>query len=472
MQKIRYPAAALLAAVALAPAAADETPKAESETAAVAAPVSYFRSVRPILQRSCQGCHQPARPSGKVVLTSHEDVLASGKKDDPVIVPGKPDESPLLIEVLPVDGDPPSMPKDGEALPPHEVELIRRWIAEGATDDTPASARYVAASAERPPVYASPPVLTSLDFSPDGSLLAVSGYHEVLLHRADGSGLVDRLIGLSERIESAVFSPDGSLLAVTGGSPGRLGEVQIWDVASRKLKTSVAVTYDTLYGACWSPDGKLVSFGCADNSLRAVEAATGKQVLFQGAHNDWVLDTAFSTDSSHLISVSRDRSMKLIKVDTEQFIDNITSITPGALKGGLMAIDRHPSKDELLAAGADGVPKIYRMHREKARQIGDDFNLVRAFEGLPGRVFDADYSKDGARIVCGSSSDGTGEVRVYKEDDGKLLWKLALPTAIYTVAFSADGKRVAAGGFDGLVRLIDAEKGEVVREFVPVPRSF
>ena len=45
---------------------------------------------------------------------------------------------------------------------------------------------------------------------------------------------------------------------------------------------------------------------------------------------DWVLATAFSTDDSHLVSVGRDRSMKLIKVATQQFIDNITSITPGA----------------------------------------------------------------------------------------------------------------------------------------------
>ena len=33
----------------------------------------------------------------------------------------------------------------------------------------------------------------------------------------------------------------------TGGSPGRLGEVQIWDIAERKLRVAVPVTYDTVY---------------------------------------------------------------------------------------------------------------------------------------------------------------------------------------------------------------------------------
>ncbi len=72
-------------------------------------------------------------------------------------------------------------------------------------------------------------------------------------------------------------------------------------------------------------------------------------------------------DGSYLVSVSRDRSMKLIEVATQRFVDNITSITPGALKGGLMCVDRHPRRDELLIGGADGEPKTYRMHRIKKR---------------------------------------------------------------------------------------------------------
>ena len=81
-------------------------------------------------------------------------------------------------------------------------------------------------------------------------------------------------------------------------------------------------------------------------------------MLFQGAHSDWVLDTVFSSDGSHLVSVSRDMSMKLTEVATQRFVDNITSITPGALKGGLMAVDRHPTQaTNWLIGGADGVPQ-------------------------------------------------------------------------------------------------------------------
>lgn len=443
---------------------------AESKPEKAPGTVSFHDDVRPLLQKHCQGCHQPARAGGKLILTAHDELMRGGRSqdDDPIVVPGKPGESLLLITVLPDGDEPPEMPKDADPLSAAEVDILRRWIAQGAKDDSPPSSKR-RFDAENPPVYEKLPVITALDFSPDGSLLAISGYHEVLLRSADGQKLEGRLIGLSERIEHVAFSPDGKQLAVAGGTPSQQGEVQIWDVEKRKLRVSSIFTHDTLYGASWSPDGKLVAFGGADNSLRAIDASSGKQVLFQGAHNDWVLGTTFSKDSSHLISVSRDRSMKLVMVETEQFIDNITSITPGALKGGLMAVQRHPAEDQVLVGGADGAPKIYRIYREKARKIGDDYNLIRAFEPLPGRVFSTEFSADGSRIIAGSSYDRRGEVRVYSAADGKTLWSVKLPVAIYAVAFHPDGKVAAVGGFDGKIRLLDAEKGTPIREFDPVP---
>jgi WD40 repeat protein len=161
--------------------------------------------------------------------------------------------------------------------------------------------------------------------------------------------------------------------------------------------------------------------------------------------------------------------MKLINVATQQFIDDITSITPGALKGGLMTVARRPGRDELLIGGADGTPKLYKMFRDKARKIGDDFNLIRAFAAMPGRVFAVAFSADGEHVVAGSSTSGTGEVRVYHACDGEQLWRHESPCGIYAVAFRPHGHEVAAAGFDGEVVLLDAATGAPVRQFVPVP---
>src|SRR5262249_1788668 len=269
----------------------------------------------------------------------------------------------------------------------------------------------------------------------------------------------------------------------------RFGEVQVWDVATKKLKVSVAITFDTVYGVSWSGDGHKIAFGCADNAVRAIDAKTGEQILYQGAHSDWVFGTVFSREDEFLVSVSRDRSVKLTEVATQRMIDNLTSITPGVLKGGLMTLARRPLKekklakvppdtpgatpkvyDELLVGGSDGTPRLYKMHREEKRRIGDDANKIRAYEPMPGRVQSVSFNADGSLFAAGSSADGTGEVRVYKVDVVKPLVKCeGQKGGVYAVAFRPDGKEVASAGFDGVVRLNDPQTGKLLREFVPCP---
>jgi len=261
--------------------------------------------------------------------------------------------------------------------------------------------------------------------------------------------------------------------------------------------------HDTVYGVSWSPDGRLVAFGCPDNTLRAIDARTGEQVLQQGSHNDWVLGTVFSQDGSHLMSVGRDMSAKLTEVATQRFVDNITSITPGALRGGLHAIARRPGRDEILIGGADGAPQLYLVFRQAARKIGDNANLLRRFPAMEGRVFAVAYSPDGRRLAAASSLNGRGAVHFFPGEHDtaipaellKAYTKVATTytaaerqaleafttrdtaraaaaefgTAVYALAFSPDGERVAAAGEDGRVRLIRAADGAVAAEFVPVP---
>jgi WD40 repeat protein/mono/diheme cytochrome c family protein len=502
--ELRRWATVLVALAAFAIPLRAAAPPTKAEPADPNAPVSYWKQIRPIFQAHCQGCHQPAKSKGGYVMTEYARLIFGGDSGDKAIVAGKPEQSALWHAILPKDGEA-EMPKDKASLKPDDLALIKSWIAQGAADDTPKNAvqRY---DADHPPIYQRPPVVTSIDYSPDGKLLAVAGFHEVLLNHADGSGIVARLVGLSERIQSVRFSPDGTRLAVAGGLPARMGEVQIWNVEKRALVVSLPIGYDTTYGVSWSPDGKLVAFGCPDNTVRAIDAATGEQVLQQGSHNDWVLDTVFNTNGTHIISVGRDMSTKLTEVETQRFIDNITSITPGALRGGLHAVALRPGRDEVLIGGADGVPQVYQIFRKTTRRIGDNANLLRKFPAMEGRIFAVDYSNDGKLIAAGSSFNGKGAVNLYTGEfdatipnlllkayaekiasaysaeekaaietfttaEVKLVAETKLNSGVYALAFHPDGKQVAAAGEDGRIRLISAEDGKIVREFVPVPVS-
>src|SRR5262245_42169781 len=110
---------------------------AAADPAKPAAPVSFYRDVRPIIQLHCQGCHQPAKAQGGYVMTAHKELMAAGDLGQPNVVPGKPESSMLLKQVTPQDGKPAAMPKGKDPLAEAQVALIRRWIAEGARDDTP-----------------------------------------------------------------------------------------------------------------------------------------------------------------------------------------------------------------------------------------------------------------------------------------------------------------------------------------------
>ncbi|TWU04905.1 DUF1549 domain-containing protein [Stieleria varia] len=400
---------------------ADQSPEdAPKDLAADSAKVSYHDDVLPIFRRQCLGCHQGAKQQGEYLMTDFAALLAGGESTKAAIVPGKPSESYLLDRIKVVDGvaempEPPAKP-----LSEPEIETITRWIEQGAVNDSPQSDG-PAFSSDNPPVYNAPAATTSIDVSADGMWLAVAGYHEVLLIDIASGKLAHRLVGMSPRINSVRFSPDGKRLAAVGGTPAVAGEVQIWEVESAELSLSTPYTYDALCGADWSPDGKMLAFGASDNVVRAIDSTTGLQVLFQGAHDDWVRDVGFTKDGKHVISVARDMSCKLTEVETERFIDNITSITPGALSGGLNSVDVHHERDEIVVGGADGVAKVYRVFRETARKIGDDANLIRSLPKLSGRISSVTISPDASRIAAVATLDGKSEAQVWKYDfSGKL----------------------------------------------------
>jgi mono/diheme cytochrome c family protein len=94
-----------------------------------AAPVSFVQDVARILNNRCGTCHIQ-RQEGQLSMASYR-TLAAGAGSAPVVIPGRPSES-RLIEAI-EDG---TMPPNAE-VPEDELNLLRRWIAEGARFDGP-----------------------------------------------------------------------------------------------------------------------------------------------------------------------------------------------------------------------------------------------------------------------------------------------------------------------------------------------
>ena len=96
------------------------------------APVSFQKDVRPLLEDHCAMCHSAdARASGFQV--SSVATLLKGGKTGAAVIPGKPEASPLVQYLAGYRQ--PRMPKGLPPLADSEIDVVRRWIAEGAKDD-------------------------------------------------------------------------------------------------------------------------------------------------------------------------------------------------------------------------------------------------------------------------------------------------------------------------------------------------
>ena len=93
--------------------------------------VDFAREIAPILESKCLPCHGPEKQRSGYRVDVRAIALEGGEYSAPNIVPGNAAKSPLYLYVS--GGDPEmEMPPKGEPLNPAEIDLIKRWIDEGA----------------------------------------------------------------------------------------------------------------------------------------------------------------------------------------------------------------------------------------------------------------------------------------------------------------------------------------------------
>lgn len=93
-------------------------------------PVSFNNQIRPILNEHCTACHGGVKQAGDISFVYRDQVVAP---EGWVVEPGDPEGSPLIDRVQsddPTDRMPP--PEHGRALTKQEIELLTRWIDQGA----------------------------------------------------------------------------------------------------------------------------------------------------------------------------------------------------------------------------------------------------------------------------------------------------------------------------------------------------
>lgn len=94
-------------------------------------PVDFQRQIAPILENRCWYCHGEDEQESGLRLDRRVNMLTGGDSGLSAVVPGKPAES-YLVEVINHVDEEMAMPPDDDQLPSEEIDLLTRWIEEGA----------------------------------------------------------------------------------------------------------------------------------------------------------------------------------------------------------------------------------------------------------------------------------------------------------------------------------------------------
>lgn len=87
--------------------------------------------IAPLLERNCISCHNAEKKEGGLALDTSAGLLAGGDSG-PVIDAKEIEKSPLLLAVLPMGDERPTMPKGRPALVKSQTESLKQWLAQKA----------------------------------------------------------------------------------------------------------------------------------------------------------------------------------------------------------------------------------------------------------------------------------------------------------------------------------------------------
>ncbi|MBY0459910.1 MAG: WD40 repeat domain-containing protein, partial [Gemmataceae bacterium] len=338
--------------------------------------------------------------------------------------------------------------------------------------------------------------ITGLALTADGKVMATSGVDKtVRVWDVVGNRQLRSFQGHMDEATAVAVRADGRQVA----SGSKDGAIRVWDLNATDDHRALLDAKESLWAVAVSPDGKRVAAGGADKKIRVYDPDTGKleATLDAGA----AMTSLCFLSNDRLAAAGGDKAVRVWDLDARKVAKELPghtlavlalAATPdgkllvsGSADATVRGFDPQAGKElwkwasrkaacavavrkggKHVAVGlADGTLAIVDVGGATPKELSSQGAHTAGTTGVA-------YSPDGNRLA---TVGGDGALRVWATTDGGALTQVvkfdgpATPTTalgfspLSSVAFSADGRFVAAGGADAVVRVWDVQTKSEVR---------
>jgi WD40 repeat protein len=209
----------------------------------------------------------------------------------------------------------------------------------------------------------------------------------------------------------------------------------------------------------FSADSRRLVVGSADNVARVFDAATGNLEAELEGHSDYVVTVALDPESKALATGSYDHTARIWDVATRQ-----SRFVLRGHRGAVMSVAFSPDGQTLATGSIDGTVRLWNAKTGK---------LQKTLTGHKSWV-NCVVFHPGGKLLASGSSDGTIRVWPLNEAAGagrrsaggdNVVSLRATKAEVRSIAFSRDGKHLAAGLRYGVIKLWDTADWKERLEF-------